>query len=199
MDAAVSVMMAVPLPGAATLAFENVAVTPLGSPAALSAMAELKSPEVLLVTVTCTLPPAFSVKLCAFVLRPNEAGAILSGMLIVWVKPLPLAVSDRLELPVTAVAPPLSVKTLEEPAVREAGLNCAVTPAGAPASKRVSGAENEPFVTAHVSDVVVALPGDKTNAAELDARLHVGAATTVKVEATVREKPVFAIAPMVSG
>ena len=74
----------VPLPGAVRLAFENAAVTPVGSPVQLSATAELKAPESALDKLTWTLEPAFRVRLVCAEVRAKLGGAIkVRGTVIV--------------------------------------------------------------------------------------------------------------------
>jgi hypothetical protein len=59
--AALKVTTELPLPGAATLVLENVAVTPAGNPLALKLTAELKPFSAAVVSVTCAVAPRFTV------------------------------------------------------------------------------------------------------------------------------------------
>ncbi len=91
------------------------------------------------------MEPAVRVRALCAAVRANVGAAIrVTGTVMVWLKPAPAADKVRLEVPAFAVFAALKVSVVVEPAVSAAGLNCVVTPVGAPATVRLNGALNEP-------------------------------------------------------
>jgi hypothetical protein len=71
LEAAANVTTELPLPGAARLVFDSVAVTPLGKPATLSATAALNPFVNVLVSVTGAVPPPLTVAAVADAFSEN--------------------------------------------------------------------------------------------------------------------------------
>ena len=113
--------------------------------------------------------------------------------------PDPVAVTETLELPAAAVDALFTVSTVEEPTVSVVGANCPVTPCGSPLAEIVSGPENVPLCSAQVTVALTVFPRTTLNEAGLAASLHAAGFAIVSVETRVLEKPVFVLAPMVSG
>jgi len=144
---AVSVSTEVTLPFAAGVTgfVENDAVTPLGNPLALSVVAELNPPVLVIVIVLVPLPPWVTVTDvgdAAMVKFGDDAALTVSAMVAVAVKlpevPVMVTVAD----PVVAVLLAVSVSTL----VPVVGFvpNDAVTPLGRPDAASVTLPENPP-------------------------------------------------------
>ena len=94
--AAASVSELLPLPGAAMLARENVAVTPVGRPLTDNATAELNPFSVAVVSVTGMEPPPATVALVAPVVRVKLGATTVRPSGTVFVTPPPVAVTVRL-------------------------------------------------------------------------------------------------------
>ena len=92
-DAAVSVKVDVPEPGAATDAGLNAAVTPEGSPEALRATAELKPPETTVVMAPIDLAPGATETEVGEAERVNAVAVTESETVAVCVKPPPVPVT----------------------------------------------------------------------------------------------------------
>ena len=144
---AVSVRVEVALPFAAgvTGLVENDAVTPLGKPLALSVVAELNPPVLVMVIVLVALEPWVTVTDvgdAAMVKLGDAAALTVSAMVVVAVKVLEVPVMVTVADPVVAVLLAVSVRTL----VPVVGLvpNDAVTPLGRPDAASVTLPENPP-------------------------------------------------------
>ena len=153
----VSVEVALPFAGGVTGLVENVAVTPLGSPLAVSVVAELKPPVLVTVMVLVPLLP------CVTVTEVGDALTLKFGVaeeltvrasLVVAVRLPEVPVIVTVDDPVVAVLLAVRVITLE-PVV---GLvpNVAVTPLGRPDAASVTLPVN-PFTSVTVI-VLVPLP-----------------------------------------
>ncbi|MFZ0808530.1 MAG: hypothetical protein WAN03_20220, partial [Candidatus Sulfotelmatobacter sp.] len=141
----VRVEFALPLAGGVTGLVENVAVTPLGKPLALSVVAELNPPVLVTVIVLVPLLP------CVAVTEVGEAETLKFGVTdeftvrarVVFAVKLPeVPVIVTVAFPVVAVLLAVSVITLD-PVVGFVP-NVAVTPLGKPDAARLTLPEN-PF------------------------------------------------------
>ena len=122
---------------------------------------------------------------------------MVSGSEMLFENAVPVAVSVSVELPVFAVELPVNVSVVEDPAVRVAGENCAVTPLDNPVRFRFSADGKVPLVTAQVIFVVAVFPTAILSVVAEDARVQTGGVATVSVVVTSREKPVVVFAPSV--
>lgn len=91
-EAAVSVRVEVPEPGAAMDEVLKAAVTPVGSPDALRAMAELKPPETAVEMVVVTFAPGAADTDAGAAEMVNAGTVISSATVEVWVTPPPVPV-----------------------------------------------------------------------------------------------------------
>src|SRR3984885_15898823 len=134
-DEAVSVRVEVALPfaGGVTEVGENTAVTPVGRPEAVSAVAELKLFWLVMVIVLVPLLPCFTVS------EVGEAPIVKFGVAVALTVIDSVVVATRLpdvpvivtvDVPVVAVLLAISVSVLVP--VVLVGLNTAVTPLGSP-------------------------------------------------------------------
>ena len=136
------------------------------------------------------MEPAFRVRAVCAGIKANVGAAVsVTGTVMVWLKPAPAADKVRLEVPAFAVLAALKVSVVVEPAVSAAGLTCVVTPVGAPATVRLSGALNEPRAMAQVSFVVVDWPTVTLMVEGVAAKVQTGGSATVKGTVTVFENP----------
>lgn len=199
-ELAVSVTVKVPLPGAGRLDGDSVAVTPAGSPATVSATAELNGPPTVAVSFNDVVDPIFRIAVGALAATASVgAGVINKGRLMLSVNAAFEAFSGTVPLPSTDPAAAVIVIVDDDPGVSVAGENCAVIPLGSAAVDSVKGVENAPEITGHVSFTVVVFPATTEIDAGLGVRLHAGAGPIVSVEVIWRENPVAALAPIVSG
>jgi hypothetical protein len=141
----VTVEVALPFAGGVTGFVENVAVTPLGNPLALSVVAESKPP--LLVIVMVLVPPVPSVTVTeegdALTLKfGDEAVFTVSATVVVAVRLPDVPVMVTVAVPVVAVLLAVRVRVLVD--VAGFVLNAAVTPPGKPDAARVTPPENPP-------------------------------------------------------
>jgi hypothetical protein len=141
----VSVEVAVPLAGGVTGLVENVAVTPLGNPLALSVVAELKPPVLVTVIVLVPLAPWVTVTDAgdALTLKFGEDAAFTVRETVVVAVKLPdVPVMVTVAVPVVAVLLAVRVSVL----VDVVGFvpNVAVTPPGRPDAASVTLPENPP-------------------------------------------------------
>jgi hypothetical protein len=159
-EEAVSVRVEVALPFAAgvTGLVENVAVTPVGRPVALSVVAELKPPVLVMVIVLVPLAPSVTVR------EAGEAAMVKFGVAVAATVRASVVVALRLpevpvmvtvEVPVVAVELAVRVSTLL-PVVGFVP-NAAVTPLGNPEATRVTLPLN-PFTSVTVTVLVPLLP-----------------------------------------
>jgi hypothetical protein len=153
----VRVEVAVPFAAGVTGLVENVAVTPLGNPLALSVVAESNPPVLVTVIVLVPLAP------CATVSDAGDALTLKLGVVaeftvsetvVVAVKLPDVPVMVTVAVPVVAVLLAVRVKVLVE--VVGFVLNAAVTPLGNPDAARVTLPENPP--TSVTVIVLVPLP-----------------------------------------
>ncbi len=171
----VRVEVALAFAGGVTGLVENVAVTPLGNPLALSVVAELKPPALVMVIVLVPLLLCVTVTEAGDALRLKfgDDGAFTVSETVVVAVTLPdVPVMVTVAVPVVAVLLAVSVSVLAE--VVGFVLKVAVTPLGRPDAARVTLPENPPrSVTVIVlvpplpPRVIVTLPGD-------EARLKLG-------------------------
>jgi hypothetical protein len=153
LDPAVSVMVLVPVPGDATLAGANVAVTPAGSPLADNAMAELNPLIVAVETVSVTGLPAATVALLALGINVKLGATTVTATVSVRVNPPPLPLIVIVELPATALVVALMVAVTGAAAVSVEEEKCTVMPAAAPLAVRVTGAVNPPCAVSVIDAV----------------------------------------------
>jgi len=142
---AVSVRVEVvpPFPGGVTGLVENVAVTPLGNPVALSVVAKLKLPVLFMVIVLAPLLPCVMVREVGDALRlkfGDDAAFTVSEAVVVAVKPPDVPVMVTVAVPVVAVLLAFRVRVLAE--VVGFVPKVAVTPLGKPDAARVTLPEN---------------------------------------------------------
>ena len=141
----VSVEVALPLAGGVTGLVENAAVTPLGSPVALSVVAELKLFWLVMVMVLVPFLPCTMLSEVgeALMVKLGEAAAFTVSARVVVATRLPeVPVMVTVAVPVVAVE--LSVKLSVLVEVVGFGLNDAVTPLGKPDAARVTLPLNPP-------------------------------------------------------
>ena len=141
----VRVEVALPFAGGVTGLVENVAVTPLGNPLALSVVAELKPPVLVMVIVLVPLLPWVTVTEAGDALTlklGDDAAFTVSEMVVVAVKLPDVPVMVTVAVPVVAVLLAVRVSVLLE--VVGFVLNAAVTPLGRPDAARVTLPENPP-------------------------------------------------------
>ena len=178
-----------PLPGVAMLVGAKLAVTPLGSPLADRATAELNPVPPAVVTVIGTDPLRATPALLALI---ESANVPVTVRLKVWVlvTPPPAAVMVRLEFPAGALADAVNVKVLL-PLPGEAmlvGAKEAVTPAGSPLTDKAT-AELKPFATAVVTVTGVEAPEAMLPLVALDESVNVGAGETARLRVMVFVMP----------
>ena len=131
--------------GGVTGLVENVAVTPLGNPLALSTVAELKPPELVMVIVLVPLLPSVRVTEAGDALRlkfGDDVAFTVSETVVVAVKLPDVPVMVTVSVPVVAVLLAVRVSVLVE--VVGFALKVAVTPLGTPDAARVTLPENAP-------------------------------------------------------
>lgn len=153
----VSTEVALPLAGGVTGLVENVAVTPEGRPLALSVVAELKPPVLVMVMVLVPLAPWFTVTEVgdAEMVKFGDVVVVTVRATVVVAVSVPeVPVIVTVEVPVVAVLLAVSVITL----VPVVGFvpNVAVTPLGNPDAARVTLPLNPP--TSVTVIVLVPLP-----------------------------------------
>lgn len=135
----VSIEVVLPFAGGVTGLVENVAVTPVGRPVALSVVAELKLFWLVIVIVLVPLLPGFTDKAAgeALMVKFGTAGAFTVRANVVVATKLPeVPVMVTVFVPVVAVVLAVSVSVLV-PLVL-VGLNDAVTPLGSPDAARLT-------------------------------------------------------------
>ena len=151
-----------PEPGAAMDVGLSVAVTPLGWPEAVKAMAELKPPETVVVRVELPLAP------CAADTAVGDAASVKAGVALavtvseiaaVWVMLSPDPVTVIVYVPgvVVDATAKVAVDVPEPGAAMDVGLNVTVTPVGWPEAVNAI-AESNPPETAVVIVEVPLLP-----------------------------------------
>jgi hypothetical protein len=141
----VSVEVALPLAGGVTGLVENAAVTPLGSPVALSVVAELKLFWLVMVMVLVPFLPCTMLSEVgeALMVKLGEAAAFTVSARVVVATRLPeVPVMVTVAVPVVAVELAVKLSVLVE--VVGFGLNDAVTPLGKPDAARVTLPLNPP-------------------------------------------------------
>jgi hypothetical protein len=155
----VNVKVEVPPPGAAIELGLKLAVTPVGTPDAERATAELNPPLTAVDIVVLPELPCTTERLAgdAVTVKLGAAAALtVSATVVVWVTPPPVAVTVTVEVPVVAVLPAVNV-SVELPlpgAAIELGLKLAVTPAGRPEADNATAELKPPLVDVEI----VALP-----------------------------------------
>jgi hypothetical protein len=153
----VRVKCAVPDPGTAIEEGVKLPVTPDGTPVADKAIAELKPPETVVVTMTYPLLPRFrypDVGETEMVKAPAAGVVTVSDTVAVCVIPLPVPVTVIVWVPAAVVEATARVKVDVPVPVMEAGLKLAVTPLGWPLAVKVT-AESKP---SRKVEVMVDLP-----------------------------------------
>jgi hypothetical protein len=141
----VRVEVAEPLAAGVTGLVENVAVTPLGKPLALSVVAELKPPVLVTVIVLVPLEPCVTVTEAgdALTLKFGVAAEFTVSEIVVCAVRLPdVPVIVMVDVPVAAVLLAVRVKVLVE--VVGFVPKVAVTPLGSPDAARLTLPENPP-------------------------------------------------------
>jgi hypothetical protein len=158
-EAAVSVNLLLPLPGAARLAGAKLAVTPLGSPVAEKAIGALKPPEGVVVIVTGIDPPGVRLMPAAPRVTAKLGVTTVRVRGCVLVSPPPVAVMMRVDTLAPTLEPAEIVKVLLPlpGAVMLVGAKFAVTPLGRPDTDRAM-AELNPFPTVVVKVICAELP-----------------------------------------
>lgn len=175
-----SVSVDVPEPGAAMEAGLRVAVTPVGAPVAVKAIAELKPPETVVVSVDAPLLP------CTTETDAGEAASVKAGVATAvtvseivaeWVMLSPLPVTVMLYVPVAVVeaTAKVTVEVPEPGAAIDVGLKLTVTPVGAPVAVSAI-AELKPPETAVVMLDVPLLPTTTETEVGDTARVKAGVA-----------------------
>src|SRR6476469_1161090 len=155
----VNVKVDVPPPGAAIELGLKLAVTPVGTPDAERATAELNPPLTAVDIVVLPELPCITERLAgeAAIVKLGAAAAFTVRVtVVVWVTPPPVAVTVTVEVPVVAVLPAVNV-SVELPlpgAAIELGLKLAVTPAGRPEADKATAELKPPLVDVEM----VALP-----------------------------------------
>ena len=155
----VNVKVDVPPPGVAIEVGLKLAVTPVGTPDAERATAELNPPLTAVDMVVLPELPCITERLAgeAVMVKLGEAAAFtVKVTVVVWVTPPPVAVTVTVEVPVVAVLPAVNV-SVELPlpgAAIELGLKLAVTPAGRPEADNATDELKPPLVDVEM----VALP-----------------------------------------
>ncbi len=179
----VSTEVAAPLAGGVTGSAENVAVTPLGRPAALSVVAELKLLWLVIVIVLVPPLPRKTVKVFGEAVSlkfPN--GLTVSVMVVVALRVPDVPVIATVVVPVGAASLAVSVRTLLE--VAGFGLKAAVTPFGRPDADSVTFPVN-PFTGVIVIVLVPLLPCVMLTLLGAAARLKFGLPFTVRLNVVV--------------
>jgi hypothetical protein len=141
----VRVEVALPFAGGVTGLVENVAVTPLGRPLALSVVAESNPPVLVTVIVLVPLAPCVTVTEAgeALTLKFGDAAEFTVSATVVFAVRLPdVPVMVTVAVPVVAVLLAVRVKVLVE--VVGLVLKAAVTPLGKPDAARVTLPVNPP-------------------------------------------------------
>jgi hypothetical protein len=152
----VRVDVVLPFAGGVTGLVEIVAVTPLGNPVALSVIAELKLPVLVMVIVLAPLLPCDMVMEVGEALRlkfGDDAAFTVSETVVVAVKFPDVPVMVTVAVPVVAVLLAARVSVLVE--VVGFVLKVAVTPLGKPDAAKVTLPENPP---SSVTVIVLVLP-----------------------------------------
>lgn len=155
----VRVEVAVPFAGGVTGLVEKVAVTPLGNPLALSVVAELKPPVLVMVIVFVPLFPCVTVTDAGEALTlkfGDDAAFTVSETVVVAVKLPDVPVMVTVAVPVVAVLLAVRVSVLVE--VVGFVLNVAVTPLGKPEAASVTEPENPPRSVTVIVLVPLLLP-----------------------------------------
>ena len=182
--------MEVPEPGAAIGVVLNAAVAPVGSPDAVSAIAELKPPETVVVMVLVPVVPWFTETEEGEAAMVNAGGAVTLRMAgEVWVSPPPVPETTIVCVPVAAVAATVRVMVdVPDPgAAIDVGLKETVTPDGMPLADSAM-AELKPPETAVLTVHVPVWPATTET--------EVGEADMVKAAAlTVRVTDVVCVTP----
>jgi hypothetical protein len=189
----VNVSVEVPEPGARIGVGLNAAVVPAGNPDAVSATAELKPPETVVVIVLVPAPPAVprftEIAEGEAEIAKAGGGVTLRITLDVWVSPPPVPVTTIVCVPAATVeATAMVMVDVPEPgAAIVVGLKVTVTPAGTKRAESAT-AELKPPETAVLTVHVPVLPATT----ETD----VGDADTVNAAAlTVSEMDVVCVTP----
>lgn len=190
-DPTVSVRVEDPEPGAAMDVAPNAAVVPVGSPDALSAMAELKPPEMAVAMVLVPLAPWATDTDTGDALIVNAGAVTVSETVAVWVTPPPVPVTVRVYEPAAAVeATAMVIVEVPEPGeATDDGLKLTVTPVGCPVAVRAI-AELKPPETAVVMVDVPLFPGaTETVAGEPD----IVKLADVETPASAASRPAFGL------
>lgn len=150
-EAAASVNLLLPLPGATRLEVAKVAATPVGAPDTESTTAELKPFEIAVDSVTGTEPPGATLGLAELAVNVKFGVNTVRFTVCVFVTPLPVAETVIGYTPGVGEEDAASVNLLL-PLPGDAmlaGANVAVTPVGAPLAESVS-AELKPVISVEV-------------------------------------------------
>lgn len=182
-----------PDPGAARVAGEKLAVTPLGMPVAVKATAESNAGAPATVSVTVVELPCTTLAALALSVRLNPGGGVtVTWSEVVCVTPPPFAVMVMDRVPAATLRLALSVNVLEPApgAAREAGEKLAVIPPGSPLALSATAALKllVPFT------VTLAVPAppctNVTGPLVLSVNPGGGATVTVTGKTLVRPPPV---------
>jgi len=186
---AASVKVRLPLPGAAMLVDEKLAVTPAGTPLTDKPMGELNSAPPAVVTVIGTEPPRATLALVV----PNEnvnVGRTVSFRVCDLATPPPDAARVSVEEPAAAVDAAESDK-MALPAPGEAmlcGEMLPLTPAGSPVIDSQI-AELKPFTLAVVKVTLVEPPGARLTVVALGVRVKLAGGKTVRLKGRTLSVP----------
>jgi len=206
-EAAVSVNVLLPLPGAATLVGAKLAVTPAGSPLTDSATADWNPLSAAADRLIAVEAPAVTVALVALG-ASVKLGGIATVTLTGWATrtPPPMAVTVRLKEPVAVPEAAASVNVLLPwpGAAMLVGAKLAVTPAGIPLTDNATGDWN-PFNAVVDTTIGVDAPGATVALAApgVSVKLGTGAPSAVPVrrnvfgprERHVRSSPTWTVRP----
>ena len=181
-----------PAPGAAKRAGEKVPVMPAGKPFTEREVALLKVPMSATVTTTGVLA-ACTTESEALAKATEKLGGMASvkGMLIVWLKVPPLAVTAMVELPETALDPAVIVKlAVPVPGTSVDGENEVVTPVAWPLAVSAKVFGSAPSGELQVRRTLVACPSVNATVAGVANSVHLGTmAITVNETVAVLEMP----------
>lgn len=169
-EAAATVSVAVPVPGAARLEAERLAVTPGKVPLTESARAELKPLPAAVFKVTAAVPPGTR-EICGVFpvsLKVGPVSVRVTVAVLVWVPLAAEICKGKAPWVSAAVASMARVKLPDPGAAKLEVESVAVTPEGAPVTERATAAlkllmsETAPLTLALVPRVAVAVAGAVT-------------------------------------
>lgn len=167
-EAAVSVKVLLPLPGAAMLVGAKLAVTPGGSPATDKATAELNPVPPVVVSVIGMDPPGATLALVAPGVSVKLGAAAVRFNAIARLNPPPVAITSIGQVPAVTFAAAAAVIVTGAAVVKVGEEKLTVTPAGAPAADSATGELNPPCALM-VRVAVFELPGETARLEELAA------------------------------